>query len=87
MPIFEGFALPHSVQRVDIAGRDVTRRLQFLLKKQGFNFHTSAEVEIVRRMKEKACYVTPNPSREESLLVERREEEDFYTLPDGRLLM
>ena len=28
VPIYEGFALPHSITRSDIAGRDVTRFLQ-----------------------------------------------------------
>eukprot|EP01135_Chromosphaera_perkinsii_P004700 Nk52_evm11s294 gene=Nk52_evmTU11s294 len=86
VPIFEGFALSHSIQRVDIAGRDVTRHLQLLLKRQGHNFYTSAEVEVVRRMKERACYVAQSASREESVLVERREEDDMYTLPDGKVI-
>ena len=28
VPIYEGFALPHSVMRSDVAGRDVTRHLR-----------------------------------------------------------
>merc|ERR1712241_961253 len=53
VPIYEGFALPHSVMRPDVAGRDVTRHLRLLLRKEGANFHTSAEFEIVRTIKEK----------------------------------
>ena len=29
VPIYEGFALPHSVMRSDVAGRDVTRHLRY----------------------------------------------------------
>lgn len=52
VPIYEGFAMPHSVMRVDIAGRDVSRYLRLLLRKEGYDFHTSAELEIVRTIKE-----------------------------------
>ena len=31
VPIYEGFALPHSVMRSDVAGRDVTRHLRYVL--------------------------------------------------------
>ena len=52
VPIYEGFAMPHSIMRVDVAGRDVTRYLRLLLRKEGHDFHTSAEFEIVRTIKE-----------------------------------
>lgn len=52
VPIFEGFALPHSVMRNDIAGREVTKYLKLLLKKEGLNFNTTAEFEIIKTIKE-----------------------------------
>jgi len=52
VPIYEGFAMPHSVMRADVAGRDVTRYLQLLLRKEGHHFHTTAEFEVVRTIKE-----------------------------------
>jgi centractin len=30
VPVYEGFALPHAVVRIDVAGRDVTNHLQVL---------------------------------------------------------
>ena len=51
VPIFEGFALPHSVMRNDIAGREVTKYLKLLLRKEGSNFNTTAEFEIVKNIK------------------------------------
>lgn len=52
VPIYEGFAMPHSIVRVDIAGRDISRYLRLLLRKEGIDFHTSAEFEVVRTIKE-----------------------------------
>jgi len=46
VPIYEGFALPHSIMRTDLAGRDVTRYLKLLLKREGCTFKTTAEFEI-----------------------------------------
>jgi len=82
VPIYEGFALPHSVMRADVAGRDVTRHLRLLLRKEGVNFRTTAEFEIVRTIKEKACYLAANPQKEETLDSERQS----FALPDGSTL-
>jgi len=60
VPVYEGFALNNSIRRVDIAGRDVTRYLQLLLRREGHRFTTTAEFETVRTIKEKACFVVPD---------------------------
>lgn len=79
VPIYEGFALPHAIMRTDLGGRDVTRFLRLQLRKEGADFHTSAELEIVRQIKEKVCYLSLNPAKEEAMDTER----STYTLPDG----
>jgi len=83
VPIYEGFAIPHSIMRVDIAGRDVTRYLKMLIKKEGFNFRTTAELEIVKSIKEKICYLASNPQKEENVETDKLE----FILPDGKTLM
>ncbi|KAJ8942989.1 hypothetical protein NQ318_001713 [Aromia moschata] len=82
VPIYEGFALPHSIMRSDIAGRDVSRYLRLLLRKEGIIFRTTAEFESVRTLKEKACYLANNPIKEESVETEQIN----YTLPDGSVI-
>lgn len=82
VPIYEGFAMPHSIMRVDIAGRDVTRYLRTLIRKEGFNFRTTAEFEIVRSIKEKVCYLPTIPQKEESVDTDKVK----FTLPDGNIL-
>lgn len=82
VPIYEGFAMPHSIMRVDIAGRDVTRYLKALIRKEGFNFRTTAEFEIVKMIKEKVCYLATNLQKEESMDTDKI----GYVLPDGNTL-
>lgn len=56
VPIYEGFAMPHSIMRIDIAGRDISRFLRLYLRKEGYDFHTSSEFEIVKTIKEVPAY-------------------------------
>jgi centractin len=79
VPIYEGFALPHSIRRIDLAGRDVTRQLQLLLRKAGRSFTTSAEMQIVQQIKEACCYVAFDPAKEADDQVQQHN----YKLPDG----
>jgi centractin len=90
VPIYEGFAITNAIQRIDLAGRDVTEYLQLLLRKSGYNFTTSAEKEIVRTIKEKACYIEYDPARVEGDLLESDNMKEtikrVYKLPDGSTL-
>lgn len=83
VPVYEGFAIPHAIRRVDIAGRDVTESLQLLLRKSGYNFRTTAEKEVVRIIKEKTCYIALNPVKEEKEMSGKL---DDFMLPDGNII-
>lgn len=81
VPVYEGFALPHSVTRSDVAGRDVTRQMQLLLRRSGLSFTTTAELDLVKRMKEESCYLTRTPMADDSA---EKDSKTQYTLPDGQ---
>lgn len=87
VPVYEGFAMPSSIRRIDVAGRDVTEYMQLLFRKSGYVFHTSAEKEVVRLIKEKTAYVAPDLRKEEkewSQAGGRPEGKVVeYSLPDG----
>lgn len=83
VPVYEGFALPHAVMRSDVAGRDVTEHLMLQLRRTGHVFHTSAEREVVRQIKEEKCYVSFNPQKEEQNEHDKGSKDHTYRLPDG----
>ena len=78
VPIFEGYSLPHAIMRLDLAGRDLTEYMLKLLTEIGRRFSTSAEKEIVKNIKEKACYVSLDFENEKENV-----EVFDYQLPDG----
>ena len=65
VPVYEGFAVRHGVARADVAGRDVTDRLQLLLRRAGRALTTTAELDVVREVKERRCYVALDPAGDE----------------------
>lgn len=89
VPVYEGFAMPSAIRRIDVAGRDVTEHMQMLLRKGGHVFHTSAEKEVVRLIKEKLSYVSLDPKDEERGWGVRKTTDNMmvdYVLPDGNKL-
>lgn len=83
VPIWEGYVLPHAVQRLDLGGRDLTDYLMRLLyEERGYNLDTLATRRAVRTLKEQQCFVAQHYKTE--LAAADPDLERTFQLPDGK---
>merc|ERR1712080_631034 len=72
VPVYEGYALPHAIVRLDLAGRELTNYLMKILTERGYSFTTTAEGRLS---------VTSRRSAAASTSLEKS-----YELPDGQVI-
>ena len=83
VPIYERFALPQFIPRLDLTSRDLTEYLMKILIEHGYSFTTTAEREIVRDVKGKFVCIALDFDTETREAGESSDKEKTYEPPDG----
>lgn len=84
---FSGYAIPNTINRSELAGRDLTAYLQRILsEKPHYDFASPYMEGIASDIKEKMCYVCLDFEQEMDTSVKSSSLEKSYKLPDGDVL-
>jgi actin len=86
IPVYEGYCIPHAIEKMEIAGRVLTNWMQKLLLEAGESFTSSAELEIVKDIKEKTAFVAQNYEEEIAEVANSSNKDVQFTLPDKRVI-
>jgi len=81
VPIYEGYASPHTIQKLDIGGRNLDDYLNRILFEKGYEFTTPLELELLSEIKEKLCYVKKDTKSKHQEI-----EAKTYHLPDDSVV-
>jgi len=86
VPVYEAFSLKHAIKRMNLAGRDLTHWMRDILCEAGANLSSTGELEIVRDIKEKKCYVALDYDEEMAAFDADDSKHTEYELPDGEVI-
>merc|ERR1712010_167349 len=78
--IYEGYSMPHAIQRINLAGRDLTEWMCKILMDSKITLTTSAEKETAKKMKEELCYVAEDYDAE---MADFQDKTKKFEMPDG----
>eukprot|EP00929_Paragymnodinium_shiwhaense_P113894 TRINITY_DN82191_c0_g1_i1.p1 TRINITY_DN82191_c0_g1~~TRINITY_DN82191_c0_g1_i1.p1 ORF type:complete len:407 (+),score=130.01 TRINITY_DN82191_c0_g1_i1:113-1333(+) len=85
VPVFEGYAIPHAIFKMEVAGQDVTGKVQKMMETQdGAEF--AADARVMQALKEKVCTVAMDFRATMKGPDAADEESKSFELPDGNII-
>eukprot|EP00438_Fugacium_kawagutii_P031294 Skav201232 [mRNA] locus=scaffold4162:70149:92678:+ [translate_table: standard] len=85
VPVFEGYAIPHAIFKMKVAGQDITQRIKTLMAEE---LGEPQSYRTMQAMKEKVCFVAPSGSNGVPAASPDSGDEEArsFELPDGKII-
>lgn len=84
VPVFEGYAIPHAIFKMEVAGQDITAKVQSMMQNQD-GAEYAGNQSTVQALKEKVCSVGLSQSAMKGP-DNADEESRSFELPDGKII-
>lgn len=85
VPVFEGYAIPHAIFKMQVAGQDITSRVQAMMLKD-FGADQASNLRVMQKLKEKVCRVAPSYQSGMQGPDAVDEESKSFELPDSNII-
>jgi actin-related protein len=83
VPIYEGYSMPHAIQRINLAGRDLTDYICKILQESKITLTTTAERESAKKIKEDLCYCSMDFATDVENFAGKEKQ---FEMPDGTVV-
>jgi len=85
VPVFEGYAIPHAIFKMEVAGQDITDRVSRMMQKEDGAEH-AGNLRVMQALKEKVCNVALDYNAAIKGADTADEESKSFELPDGHII-
>lgn len=85
VPVFEGYAIPHAIFKMEIAGQDITDKVRQQME-QEFGIEQAHNLQVMQALKEKVCTVAGSYFAAMKGPDASDEEAKSFELPDGKII-
>jgi len=83
IPIYEGFKIEHAIKIINIGGTVLDSFMQVKMNEIGFRSDSSVQKELLRVIKEKACFVSLDFDED---IKNKNKYRKSFSLPDGNII-
>jgi len=85
VPVFEGYAIPHAIFKMEVAGYDITSKVMKMMEKEKGADH-AGNMRVMQALKEKTCTVALDYNAATQGKDTADEESQSFELPDGQIV-